>query len=1057
MRRLLSRPLFAAAFLVFGCSGSDSPAVSVDAAGEDSMAVEDGASKDSGPTELIPGELTVPPEDGTGESNVAGDGEGEGPVAEVTGGDGREPDDAAAAPDDGGSEPAVTVSTYAEASTVPAGVPLQFECIVQGLPAGGYVTYLHVTGPADVEFGDLAVTFFKKGKYQVACVAKWEEGTVEDATPLKIDVQPGKAAKVETALSANSVKAGDSVKVTCSIEDAYGNPVETPAVVAVNPQLGLVVTGMKLLAQAVGTYMVACLEPLSGVADASPETLTVGWGLPKRIETTLEKEQIVAGKSTTVSCAAYDAFDNVVPDFPISVFLSPGLKIAGYSVSGTKVGSYQVICVPEKESWDLFILTPRQLTIIPGAATGVSVEAVPSKPTYKMFEMVQFVVTAVDDFGNIVEGVELLPMSFQPSNPGIKEKAPLKYKFEAEGVFLFTSCLAENPKVCGSREVTVDGYGPVITIKYPERGATIMGKPAVNVTGNVVDPVSGVASFKINNFTVPLDENGDFTFPISAKQGLNLIVAVAEDPNGFKTLLVQSFYYSPVWYKVDINNPKSAMIMDGLRFWLADEFFDKVPHDYSKPDNLSTVAEMALKSLDIGSFIPNPVASAGPYKVYVGPFSYSPPVIHIFPITQGILAEVHIYNVKVHVEANGSCKVLFIDFCPDVSGTVKIEELQMWEGLNIWAEDGKIKMSQYENFIGIYGLEVDIDGILGFLFGWIIDWFVGSYVQTLEETAMKMVDEQIKGITEGLLDQLSLNQELAIPNPLDPNGAPVTLMLSSYIRDLKFCNAGVELKLDAAVLAPKKVNKNPLGSIGRASCLKWVAEEFVMDQELFAIMGIHDDLINEVLFSAWYAGLLDMKIPLTQFVEPGQLDDALKQFGLESFEQLGFSMEDMAVRTEFFLPPIITSCPDPYDQTLQMQIGDIYVELTTKILNEPVTMGMFISMAAEASIEIVTLPDGSQEIKLGIGKVDPIFAQITYMSDNLKGAEGFLSMIVQAILVPTLLEQFAENSLASFPIPVVNVSQLSNFLPPNMVWKFIIDKFWRELGYTALIAHIQAL
>jgi len=957
-------------------------------------------------------------------------------------------------PKDEGQAPDVTVGTYAEAGTVPAGIPLQFDCVVQGLPGGTYATYLHVSGPADVDVDNLAVTFQKAGKYSVACRVKWDEGEVEDPTPLKIDVLAGVAETIETELSHYSVKAGDTVMVTCTIHDGFGNKIETPAKVAVNPQVGLDVFGMKILAIKAGMYQVACVEPASGLSDPTPEILTVGWGIPKKIETELGAETIVAGKDTTVTCTSYDSFGNEVPDFPVVVFLSPGLTINGFNVGGTKAGAFQVICVPMNDSWDLFTLTPRLLTVIPGPATGVALEPVPAKPVYMMFETILFIVTAVDDYGNVVDGVELLPVTYEPADEGIIQKAELKYKFETEGVFLFTACLVLDPGVCGHREITVDGYGPVITIKYPERGATIMGKPAVSVTGNVIDPVSGVEKFTINNNLVPLEENGDFVYPISAKQGLNMIVAIAEDPNGFKTLLVQSFYYSPVWHKVDINDPEGSKIQDNIMFFLADEAFDKVPHDYSKPDNLSTIVELALKTLDIGSFLPNPVASAGPYKVYVGPFSYAPPVIHIFPIPGGILAEVHIYNIKVHVEAKGSCKVLFIDLCPDVSGDVKIEEIQMWEGLNIWVENGKIKMSEYENYIGIYGLDVHIDGILGFLFGWIINWFVDGYVGVLEQTAMEMVKEQVASITEGMLKDLELNQQLDIPNPLNPNAPPVQLSLVSTIRELLFTNTGVEVRLDAAVLSPKNINKNPLGSIGRASCLKWVPEKFVIDKEEFVVMAIHDDMFNEVLFAAWWAGLLDMVVPVSDFVDPATLEDAMAEFGIDP-ALLPFDFNDMTIHTEFFLPPIVTSCNDPYDEKLQMQIGDIYIEMNTKMLNEPVTMGMFVTMAAEAEIEIVNGAAG-QEISLAIGEIDPMVAQVTYISDNLKGGEGFLSMIIQAILLPELLGSFANNSLATFPLPVINVSELSDFLPPNMVWKFVIDKFWRELGFTSLIAHIEA-
>ncbi len=944
--------------------------------------------------------------------------------------------------------PEVTVATYADASTVPAGIPLEFDCKVQGLEAGTFVTYLQLSGPADVEVDDLSVTFAAIGKYNVACRAKWDDGEVVDPTPLKIEVLPGGAASVETELSKNAVKAGETVSVACIIKDSYGNLVETPAKVAVNPEYGLDVYGTKILAIKVGSYQVSCFEPISGLSDPTPETLTVSPGIPKKIETEIDAETLVAGEVTGVSCKATDAYGNKVAAYPIVVFLSPGLFIQGSDVGGTKAGTYQVICVPQDDSWDLFQLDPKTLTIVPGAASGVSVQPVPQKPVYKMFEVVKFIVTAVDDFGNLVEDVEVLPLAVDPADPGIIQKGELKYKLEAEGFFTFSACLVDAPTICGDTTLAVDGYGPVITIKFPERGASITGKPAVNVTGNVVDPVSGVSSFTINGTNVPLDENGDFLYAISATQGMNMLVALAEDPNGMKTWIVQAFYYSPVWHEVDINDPDGSKILDSILFFLGEEAFDKIPHDYSKPDNLSTILELALINLDIGSFIPNPVASAGPYKVYVGPFYYSPPAIHIFPIPDGILAEIHLYDIKVHIAAKGSCKVLFIDLCPDVSGNVEIDSIEMWEGLNIWVEDGQIKTKQYENFIGVYGVDVNIDGILGFLFGWLINWFVDGYVGELEKTAMEMVDEQVTEISAGFLDALAINQQMEIANPMDENAPPIELSLVSSLRELLFSPVGVEVRLDAAVLAPKGVNKTTLGSIGRASCLEWVPETFYIDKEQFAVMAIHDDLLNEVLYSAWYAGLLDMQLPIDDLLDTEVLGD----FGLDDL-----GIKDMKARTEFFLPPIITSCNDPWDEILQLQVGDLYVELEMMLLNEPVTMGMFVSLAAEALIEIIDAGD-HQEISIALGEIDPVVMQVTYMSDGLAGAQNILTAMIQGFVLPMILEAFSDGALASFPLPVIDISNLSaQYLPPGIVWKFVIDSFFRELGYTSLIAHIEAL
>ncbi len=949
-------------------------------------------------------------------------------------------------PKDEGAQ--VFVSTYSIANSVKAGVPLGFECLVQGLPDGSYNTYLQLWGPAEVDVEDLDVTFKKVGLYKVACAAVWADGEVVDPTPVKIQVTAGSAATIQTQLSTNSAEAGDTVYATCTLKDEFGNVVDNAAMVVANPGIGLDIYGSKIIAVKAGSYQVTCVDPVSQLSDLTPEKLDVGWNVPRRIVTTLADNTIMAGDHTSVTCQAFDAYNNVVPDFPLSVFLAPGLTIDGFQVSGTTVGSYQVVCVPQGYDWELFDLNPQALNIFNAPAASVTLAKVPDKPMYKMFEAVEFVPTAVDAYGNMVEDAEILPIYYEPNHPDVVLMSENRYKFETEGTFEFYACLGNAPNVCGVAEVTVDGYGPVIVIETPGRGVTLNGKPAVAVQGYVIDEVSGVEDFSINGQHVPLDSEGNFSFVISSQQGLNFIVALAEDPSGFKTLHVQSYYYSPVWHKSDINDPANSTIHDGLLFHLGKEFFDRFPHNYSQPDNLSTILEMAIQTIDLGSFIPNPVVQSGPYKVYVGPFYYDPPMVSIYPRPGGMQAEARLHNIKIDVQAIGSCKILFIDLCPDVSGDVTVHDVELNLGLDISAQNGQISMQESDNFIAIYGLDVDIDGILGWLFDWLIDWFVDGYVEILEDTAMTMISDQITSITTSFLDELALETNLDIPNPLDPTAPPVSLFLTTVLQELEFDESGVTIRLDPAILAPKNVSHDTLGSIGRASCLNWLPEEFILDQDEWAHIGVFDDMLNQMLFSAWNSGLLSVSVPVDQFIDPSMLEG----FGISSLSELGIS--NLSATTDFFLPPIITSCNG--DDQLQMQVGDLYVQLNMNMLGQPVSIGMFVSMVAEADIVVEQGPSGP-EVVLGVGAIDPAVMQVTYVSEGLQGAEGVLTMIVQGMLLPAILDSFAENTLVNFPIPEFNVSGFTPLLPPNIVWQFFVDEFYRELGYTSIIAHIEAL
>ncbi|MBM4370846.1 MAG: hypothetical protein FJ098_04285, partial [Deltaproteobacteria bacterium] len=470
-------------------------------------------------------------------------------------------------------------------------------------------------------------------------------------------------------------------------------------------------------------------------------------------------------------------------------------------------------------------------------------------------------------------------------------------------------------------------------------------------------------------------------------------------------------------------------------------------YDHSPPpDDISSLLDIILNDLDLSSFIPNPVASAGPYKVYLGKVTYDDPWVSVTLGDGTIGAQLEIHGINIPVEAKGSCKVLFIDFCPDVSGDVNIGEIQFLFHMALSIVNNNIQAQVLESKVLIGDIDVSIDGILGWLVGWLVDWVVDQYSPMLKQMVQTMVDEQVQSVILGLLGQLDLSQELDIPNPLVPGAPGAHLLMDTVISDLSLDPTGVYAHLAGSVLAGKNINKNPLGSIGRASCLNWVEETFQWDTEQFAQIGIHDDLLNQILFSAWWGGLLDMVVPLDQIVDPSTLELE----GIGTLEDLGIT--DIVATTEFYLPPIITSCNDA--EQLMMEVGDIYVELSMKMLNEPVTIGVFASLAAEADIDIVQLPNGKQEFSLGIGTIDPLVTQVSYVSDNLAGAQGFMTMIVQAILLPTLLTNLTEGALASFELPEINMSELSNLLPPNWVMRFVIKDFYRVDGYTTIEADL---
>jgi hypothetical protein len=579
-------------------------------------------------------------------------------------------------------------------------------------------------------------------------------------------------------------------------------------------------------------------------------------------------------------------------------------------------------------------------------------------------------------------------------------------------------------------------------------------KSSIQIIGSVIDPVGGVESFRINGVEIvnELDAEGNFTYPIDSKQGMNLIVAIAEDPSGSKTILAQSYYYSPIWYEMDFANQEVGKVDNGIMLFLSQAFFDDDVHNHAVPDDIATILELTLKTLDLNSLIPNPIWTNGTYRVNLTGVSFDSPLVNLDCVDGGIRTYIHLKNILLTFDIIGECNFI-IDWCPDTSGWATVDDVWMDYLIELHATDGVIFSNVVEDAAEISGVEIGLDGALGFLFNWLIDFIFGFFENEVGEMLGPLVTDQLSSIIGGLADMLNFEQEMEIANPMDPTGPPVKMALDSTMQELYFLGSGMFMRLKATIQAAKEITKNPLGSIGRSHCLDWDPSDFEFTTEYYSQIGLNDDFLNQILFSVWWGGLLDMDVPIEQFVG----DEGLVIPGFGSLDDLG--IQDLGIRTEFFLPPILTSCNlnELQEEVLEMHIGDMYLELSMTLLNEPVVIGLFVSAAAEAYIEIIDNPDGSQSISIALGEFDPIVSQVTHISEGLEGAEGFMSMLVQGIIVPMIIDTVAEAAMTSFQLPAIDLSSLSPMLPPGITLQFEIDEFERYQGYTGLYAHINAV
>jgi hypothetical protein len=897
--------------------------------------------------------------------------------------------------------------------------------------------------PDGVTRQGLDLVFTRTDVFTVACYAP--DTRMIDRTPARIVVRPGSAASVETAVTPTDVKAGETVTVTCTGVDIYGNPLESAMLPGVSPPTGVTVLGTSLQMTKTGTYQVACGVKDTAIADPTPVTVTVVANLPKRILTLVDPDTFEAGASATLTCRAVDYYNNPVIGFPISVKELPdALALDGKTLSGTLAGLYSVQCIPQTADWKYFTLVPASVTITAGPPVRLDLASVPKKPYYGKNETLTVTAEARDAYGNLVTAAQVqAPIDIAPPT-GITPSAtsPTRvFQLKEEGAYRMTFRLVGYPSVSAVLEVLVEGSGPLLTIEYPERGETVGGiKPSITVIGTVNDDVTGIKAFTVNGadaraYVDPI--SGAFSYILSPlHQGVNILTVSVTNAADMVTTTTRGFQYSPKFYPATDVDPLKANVPKGALAFLSRDFVDDGVHDLP-PDDLATILEMVLAGLDLKTMLPNPLAEAGPYKITIPSITYGPPTIQLNLYDGGLHLLMTIPNLNVAVKAEGRCQFI-IDWCPDVSGSVSFDTVLAIADVDIGMDaQGVLVATMRDVQVQLGGMTVHLDGILGTLLDGIINLLVDAFRQTLIDTLVNQVSTLVNETLSNLLSTLVIDQSIEIPAL--PGGTAKALRVKVKPSNLAVRPEGIDVALDGSIGAVKGVTHTPLGSIGRSNCLKMsgvVPFTLPWDQEV--VLGAFDDLLNQALFGVWYGGSLNLKIT---------------QADLGSVDLSQYDVQDLKVDLDFYEAPILTDCNAT--NSLQAQIGDLYVFADLSLFGNPLQLGMFIQATAAASLYLSPTATGTMAVAVRLDDIPLLDIEVVSINDDFPLTKEQLMDIVQSQLIGEALKGIEGKELVSFEIPAIDMSGLSPSLPPGITLNIALTDLLRDRGYTVVKGLLQ--
>ncbi len=946
----------------------------------------------------------------------------------------------------------VVVETEVSETEVISGTTVSVTCtVLAGEFRVATTTEVEVSGNSGYEQDGLLITFVKLGTYEVACTAP--DLDVKDETPVTVTVTGGRPVTVDTVVEPNKITTDETATVRCVGLDDQDNEIEFDYKISVTPsehtKLEKAEDGYTFSATLAANYQIACGSSDGSIVDTSPAYVRVEAGDLARVKTTLADETIVAGGSTTATCKGYDAYMNEITGADLWIDADPELIVKGATITGQTAGLWDVTCKPKDENDDVE-LEGAKLKVEAGEPAGLELFMIPSKPAYKLRETAKLGYSLVDAYGNRVPGGSITEPTYMPTE-GIEKRDEENYRFLAEGKYVFSACVVDHPTWCHDLEVWCDGTAPLVVIDSPERGATLRGNHQVNVTGSVSDETSLVQQLMVNGVKVPFDAEGNFAHPMNVGIGMNLIEVIATDRFGNEARTLRSFLFSDVWYEQNTGVPADSAIPNSVRAYLDDKlFYNRDPTDEG---NLSAILEMILLELDVQALLPQPVAEFDyklgepcEYELRIPTITYKDPKV-LIPLANG--------EIPIQIELNDFYMELDVTKKPggpsacigDVTGNVTTDTLRVKVRASI-----SVDPTTHKFVISTIGgttveflpeLKIHIDVIGG---DPLMRALRGTIERIVRDQVQKLLTEKINELDDKINEKLEEPIDLALDDLLPGmNNILLQITIIPEIVDVK--KEGVNAELSMAITSPKVVDRTILGSMGRAGCLSGKPEVFEMNvtnpEKIQA--AVFEDVLNEFLFAFWNNAGLEFNLTEAGLAEK---DIRLSDYGVSDF----------TLTTYALIPPVITSC-NPQNN-LNVQIGDLYMELDANILGRPTDVDFFLFLELDAELSVVDDPKKGRAISIKVNQ--PTLKDMDIVSINREewGEQDFKEFLLDGLL-NIAFEQLKDPFVVA--IPRINLKDVAGepeegepqINLPNKDLVIFPESLEQVLGFTYIQADLK--
>lgn len=852
-------------------------------------------------------------------------------------------------------------------------------------------------------------------------------------------VNPDDVVSVETLLPVTEMAAGESVSVTCLANDSEGHqgPVEG-FIVQVEPSDGVSVNDMSVQCTLASELAIACA--LGELVDTSPETLVVTAGPAAVSSATVTPTSTKPEEVAVVECHVEDTYGNPVEDANTTVEVEPAVSISveGANVSGTSIGEYAVTCT----GTGIESTISATWTIEPGPSVTFGLATIPNVPAQKVNAGIQVIGIGEDAWENPISGLEILDLTATPEgNHTLLGEHLTTISFSSEGFYTLTANWAEDPTRSASLDIVVDQTGPTLTITSPERGlAPQGGDPMVTFSGSVSDNLGSIAWLKVLGETVQIPaEGGDFSVDVPLVYGVNILDVQAADQWGNERTAARSVFWSDYHYMLSPASFETDAVTKALIVDLGQSLIDDGDHDPDHLNDLATIMEVVMAGMDLSGLVPNPLTTfpciAGDCEIHATNIVIGSAAVSMQLIEGGIAITLGLVDFSMDIEVHTPAVSIFP--AQVLTGIFTVDQITVDMDTLLSMENGELIVDADNVAVDFKNTSILLfDSILPILDDIInqgLDFIEPAMLGILETAIPFLVEEEISKALSQFAEAFSLDEEIELPALIE--GQPATVLkLQTKPSDVFPTAKSLRFEMDGLSYAVNGVRPYSVpGSPQFSTC--GPPGDIPTPPSGPMVVGVHDDLLNQLAFAIWDAGTLNMSLDGNSL---GDLDLASYGVLLNSLELNGM------------LPPMVNSC----DGVMKLQLGDLFLDTDLILLGEAAQFSMWLQV--EATINFVSEVDeeGVSKLVFDIQNFDALLMEVVTNEGMFEGDDTGLVDLIGNTMLPLLLDNLAGDALA-FEIPAIDVSELSPDLPAGTVLNIDLQEFSRKDAYLVIDAGLK--